>query len=79
MNPKIEKREFNSNKKLKTKNSKFGLKTIITLLLLLALAVFTIIQSVRLISILAGIGKNLLDDWVNGNDTSFVINEESRC
>lgn len=79
MSPKIEKKEFNSKKKMKLKRPKFGFKTIIAIIIFVVLAVFTIIQSARLISILAGVGKNLLDDWVNGKDTSYVIVEESRC
>lgn len=59
-------------------NSKFDLKTVIILGIVVLFAIYTIIQSSILASAIASATRTVLEDFVNGKNTSYIYDLESR-
>lgn len=66
------------NKKNNNKKNKFDIKIFLLIVIISVIAIFTIIQSTKMAVILGSATKRIIDDFINGEETSYNYYTEMR-
>lgn len=69
------KRQKNKKKNVRkvknNKDAKFNFRIFLIIIIVSVVAIFTIIQSARMVMIFGTASKNIIDDFINGEETSY--------